>query len=485
MFKLTNANIDTLRQSIPVEKLSKTFQDAIKVTKALGYSYLWIDSLCIIQDSAEDWQKEAGLMSTVYGDAVVNIAASSAVDGSVGLFFERDPIRESRFLVNTNTNETYELLERSRDVYDISLSQSVLASRGWCFQERFLAKGTLHFTKQQIFYECQKETTCEHRLEGFQQYMFSKMGFPEDRDTIGAWFKAVFLYSGTKLTFSRDKLVAISGVAKFIEGKVRDEYVAGLWRRGLEVQLCWRVGVWEGYSSVDGVRYLVGNEVDAPIPYRAPSWSWAETDQPKIWDLVYHDGTPRPQGHGVLIKVIDVHLDPVGEDVFGQLKDARLKIETGPIFTVAFITYLIGKAEAVEKIEEREEGEQAGVNLGLLFLGRRHRILYDFSENDERAQKPCFFMPVFKQRYQGDSNTRLTNGLILQAAKGRGLGYFTRVGVWAIPFEVMRHIDLVARVYLLDRPPERAEKFLMDESIYHKILLPDEMGEPGFEIMLV
>ncbi|KAH8600698.1 heterokaryon incompatibility protein-domain-containing protein, partial [Bisporella sp. PMI_857] len=70
--------------------LPKTFQDTILVAQRLNISYIWIDSLCIIQDSAEDWQAESAIMGQIYSNCTLNIAAAGASDGSVGLFFERD-----------------------------------------------------------------------------------------------------------------------------------------------------------------------------------------------------------------------------------------------------------------------------------------------------------------------------------------------------------------------------------------------------------
>lgn len=491
MFKLLTTNIDELRKSIPVSKLPKTFQDAIIVTEALGFDYLWIDSLCIIQDSDSDWQKEAVLMSTVYGDAVVNIAASSAVDGSVGLFFNRDPIRESKFLVRTNTNDFYELLDKSRDVYNISLSESVLSSRGWCFQERFLAKGTLQFTKNQIFYECRRNTCCESMMEGIYDdwFLSSERKFPEDREMKPAWFKAVNLYSGTKLTYAADRLIAISGVAKSIKTKAEDSYIAGLWREELELQLCWEVDVGTSLprnhntTSSSPLRYSNVNvgctwkesflgRGEQILPYRAPSWSWAASDCSKSWNWVKRDGPPT----FVLLSVTEVYLDPVGEDVFGQLKDARLSVVTGPLYTRAFISYLMAVAdEDLDFFYERTR---------LLTKDWCNEILYDFHGSDSRSRTPCFFMPIFKQEELTTSWAEPTVGIILQADEERGVGYFRRVGVWKIAF-AQSYTNFVARIYLLDRMPERKEKFLMDEGMYHKILAPTENGLPRFEILLV
>ncbi|KAN0096769.1 Heterokaryon incompatibility protein (HET) domain containing protein [Hyaloscypha variabilis] len=86
--KLKNAKLDVYLQNIPLETLPKTFQDAISITRELGLRYIWIDSLCIIQDSPEDWEKEASLMHTVYKNAYCTVAASASRDGSGGCFVQ-------------------------------------------------------------------------------------------------------------------------------------------------------------------------------------------------------------------------------------------------------------------------------------------------------------------------------------------------------------------------------------------------------------
>jgi len=94
--RLTRDTLEAFQQEIPWAHLCKTFQDAILVTRILGCSYLWINSLCIIQDDEEDWNKESLLMSQVYGSSMLNLAASGAADGSVGLYFTRNPLTVQR-----------------------------------------------------------------------------------------------------------------------------------------------------------------------------------------------------------------------------------------------------------------------------------------------------------------------------------------------------------------------------------------------------
>jgi hypothetical protein len=90
--KLLQDSFLSMKNRIELSDLSKTFQDVMKIAQYLGVRYIWIDSLCIIQDSQEDWQKESGLMGQVYSNSVCNISATGASDGSKGLFFDRHPL---------------------------------------------------------------------------------------------------------------------------------------------------------------------------------------------------------------------------------------------------------------------------------------------------------------------------------------------------------------------------------------------------------
>jgi hypothetical protein len=81
-------NIALFEAGINIHTMPKTFQDAVKVTRALGISYIWIDSLCIVQDSSEDWLKESQQMESVYSNSYCNIAATKSADSDGGLFSE-------------------------------------------------------------------------------------------------------------------------------------------------------------------------------------------------------------------------------------------------------------------------------------------------------------------------------------------------------------------------------------------------------------
>lgn len=84
--KTTKENISSMKTGIPWAKLPNTFQDAITVTRRLGLRYLWIDSLCIVQDDAQDWEREAANMAVIFESAYLTIAATAATNGSVCTF---------------------------------------------------------------------------------------------------------------------------------------------------------------------------------------------------------------------------------------------------------------------------------------------------------------------------------------------------------------------------------------------------------------
>jgi hypothetical protein len=79
----TTQNLATHLQRIPLP-LPQSFMDAVRVSRLLGIRYLWIDSLCILQDSSEDWALHAPQMAVVYGNSCVTISADAAEDSTEG-----------------------------------------------------------------------------------------------------------------------------------------------------------------------------------------------------------------------------------------------------------------------------------------------------------------------------------------------------------------------------------------------------------------
>ena len=153
---LTQRIPDMLRAGVDLERFPATLRDAIIITRKLEIRFLWVDALCIMQDSAEDWAAEAGRMRTVYRGAIVTIAAASATSTGEGIFRERSPRAPYCKLEwrSTEGQPTSVSLRPGSELSDSTLRNAKISTRGWTLQESLLAPRTLWFGMQQIAFEC-------------------------------------------------------------------------------------------------------------------------------------------------------------------------------------------------------------------------------------------------------------------------------------------------------------------------------------------
>lgn len=162
-------NIEELKQTIDFADLPKTFQDAVRITRGLGVRYLWIDSLCIIQDDSDDWKNESTLMEQVFSSAYCTLAASCARGADDG-FLKRRPERHGVTLLNPYNPTPFYLYE-SIDDFHLHVDQGELSMRGWVLQERALSRRTIYFTEWQTYWECGEGVRCE-TLTKSKKYAF-------------------------------------------------------------------------------------------------------------------------------------------------------------------------------------------------------------------------------------------------------------------------------------------------------------------------
>lgn len=314
--QLKRHNLQELHRNVPVAGLPQTFREAILASKALRIRYLWIDSLCIVQDDPSDWAYEASQMHMVYSNSHCNISASHGEDSTEGLFRDRN----SHALCSTEVNfcTTNRLTTKARQAYVLAnvvlmrkdIEGCPLNKRGWVLQERILAPRVLHFCRDQIFFECRTRIACELYSAGVPDDYYSPF-FPDSIKTNGAlrkknkaswyemWRNLVRAYSTMSLTYPSDKLAAISGVARMVQSAVHDEYVAGMWREGFLSQLLW-------IGTPTGVR---------PSVYRAPSWTWASVDGAIDFISNWFDDSKEE----IDAEVVDLHVSYATEDKTGQV----------------------------------------------------------------------------------------------------------------------------------------------------------------------
>ncbi|PYI11084.1 HET-domain-containing protein [Aspergillus sclerotiicarbonarius CBS 121057] len=171
---------------IHLSELSKTFQDAMALVHRLGYRYIWIDSLCIFQDSPEDWRKESGSMMDIYRQSFCNISAiSPSYKASRGLFCERKIPARLLYPFSIEFTRTYDYKPDrfnnqwnmwNAQLWDSEIEDTPLSSRGWVFQERFLAPRVVHFAQSQIYWDCTETIHCEADPDGRLEVLARELG---------------------------------------------------------------------------------------------------------------------------------------------------------------------------------------------------------------------------------------------------------------------------------------------------------------------
>jgi hypothetical protein len=135
---LTQENHDDFLDYIPMESLSRTFKDAIRITVALGFKYLWIDSLCIIQDDAQDWNAESENMAHIYKNAVCNLCASGSDSQRTGLLKRNRASNPLPPVIHFDGRGPNQVKVISESMPWQSLRDGPLYRRAWVLQEQIL-----------------------------------------------------------------------------------------------------------------------------------------------------------------------------------------------------------------------------------------------------------------------------------------------------------------------------------------------------------
>lgn len=342
--KTTTQTIEQNKCNITWASLPKTFQEAISFVRKLRIRYLWIDSLCIIQDSDRDWQLESAKMTEVYRNSFLTIAATSSASDHGGLFSPVPAEHQAHRLVRyTNDGLPYAVYYRN-EIRHIKLAMDYgdrkelgqnadpsnfpLMSRAWVYQEVLLSPRVLHFSRSELTWECMETSDCEC---GVLHFVLSRgepfrtpakishsatLGFQGSPLAIQKrWRKMVEEYSYLSISYKSDKLPAISGLAKQIwHHRPMDKYLAGLWRDSLVLDMLWYPTTVSYRSVQEPPIYSTG--------WNAPTWSWATLDGGVKYDYSL-DENP---SYEVLIKILEATCVPAGADFTGKLQSASMTL---------------------------------------------------------------------------------------------------------------------------------------------------------------
>ncbi|TKA73949.1 hypothetical protein B0A55_05645 [Friedmanniomyces simplex] len=354
----------------------------------IGCQLIWIDSLCILQDSKEDWLAESATMGDVYKYALFNIAALSTKSDSDGFLdksrdmhvefgfraplatllgrhegekriaadFEGRPLEQECRLLRGSAKLCWAFEKQ----ITTAASNSPLFTRGWVYQERCLARRTLAFTDQGVFWACDEGSRSEHpewatqsmERAGLRDYqLLARDSGEHGEDAVWQqfhmrWHSTVTSYTLCDLTRQTDKLIAVGAIARELASTEvgAGKYLAGLWETALIEQLDWLCVT----GSQTPARKLVGD-----AEYVAPSWSWASITspvQPRMPSNPYLEPGPRV----VLAKVVAAEAQTLTEYAFGAVRSGWIKLR--------------GRLNPVSRVNRSTHRYSDGTTLPLLSL---------------------------------------------------------------------------------------------------------------------
>ncbi|OCK74912.1 HET-domain-containing protein, partial [Lepidopterella palustris CBS 459.81] len=250
-------NLQLFKNGIAWKNIPNTYRDAIIFARSLGERYLWIDSLCIIQDDNEDWLRESAKMGQVYQQSYLTIAATSAPDGAAGMY----------------ASQTEKRRPEHRGFDESGHDMAPLLTRAWVYQERVLSSRVIHFCSGELVWECNQLFACEcgdvERDESQRATQSPKLR----RDRFRA---SIIEYGKLNLTYATDRLPAIGGIARQYSWFARGRYLTGLWEDTIVKDLQWRVKSPSKPLSyvLEGLEILKEGPEETKV-FVAPSWSWA------------------------------------------------------------------------------------------------------------------------------------------------------------------------------------------------------------------
>ena len=320
IFTLKTRNIRSLESSIPLPLLPATIQDAIAITHSLGIRYIWIDCLCILQDSQSDWEKEAAQMCDYYSNASITLAASWAPSASHGLLGRRHNVSRVKDIHTTDVDGTINLmLAQRRDTHDVAETVDdfgPISQRAWTLQEHVLSKRIAHFTRGEIIFECRTHMISEdgHQVGNEQESLLVDFAQEVSHHPDECWRNVLRWYSSRLLSYGKDRLPAIAGLAARYADATGSQYVAGLWRESLPNAL-----VWSNATEFGPEKY--------PAILSGPSWSWASIQGAVCSQMTFHDHAENSVR--TLACVHDVQCCVPGQNPFGEVESGMLDI-SGP-----------------------------------------------------------------------------------------------------------------------------------------------------------
>ena len=416
---LTKENMVIFQGGIALEELPKTFADAILITAELGYRYLWIDSLCIIQDSPEDWANEAAIMSDIYRHCVCMIAALAASGDDQGCFANRPPLGFLALHIQDG-DDTLHMSPPSWSTYttwftDNRTFRTPLESRAWTLQEAALSPRTLKFGSEFLLWECLEVQASEMDpsmsrtardftdlpdkallSEAMESHKWGRKGVLSR-----AWGRLSMNYTHRSLTYIKDRWVALSGVARKVSQECGMEFVAGLAVDDIERHLLW-----------------IAQEPGKRLRNGAPSWSWLSVDCAAAQDF----RQTMVQMKAMDLPICDAGLDQNWLPSEGMFEALSTPVLSPPVFPInieapscKFVLHITVDGKVELKANDNE-----------LVLGSR--VLPDVVIEKSSDFSVFGLQHSYKVIIRGEESTWVVDALLLRQVSEEP-EYFQRIGV--------------------------------------------------------
>lgn len=285
------ANLPERLKGFKTDTLPRTLQDSIAIAHRLGASHIWIDALCIVQDSGE-WIYESVRMMQYYEMAQFTIVPIDSSGAEKGFLRNRPPWVDDVIKWKGSLSHLHVSFPSSNKVEDAGpATSSPWASRGWTFQERLLSSRLVFIGNDEVMFRCRAGwgkhgSLVPITLESLGSYFLplSPAHAARSNDwnsvemTRDKWYQILGEYSQRSLTKQSDKLIALSGITSKINQLLgnQEKYLDGHWESDLWHGLTWR-------------RVPVRRRPSWPTVKsdEFPSWSWCCMNQPLVWQ----DGT--------------------------------------------------------------------------------------------------------------------------------------------------------------------------------------------------
>lgn len=324
LYVLKTANERHLRLGLDPVLLPKTVEDAIQVTSRLGIKYIWVDALCIIQDSPNDKALEVLQMAKIYRNSALTIFAASASCAGNGFLKPLEGLHQNftPIEIHLSTGDSQQFSILLGETIDPNPYENAIYSRAWPFQEQLLSPRLLFFEHGGVFWEC-LESCITYRGPVTQTQIpflsLCRAGNKLSGDSAWTlWNTIRFTYCRKSLTFLGDKLDALSALASEISRATGWTYLAGLWKEHLVEELLWYSVDYENdrkYPILKSARARAAERV-------APSWSWASVAEGDIFPTDHIDGQQPFE-----FEVLDCRLEAAGANPFGTVKSGFLEVQ--------------------------------------------------------------------------------------------------------------------------------------------------------------